>query len=79
MQKIRFTKMFCFGLVEEDKFIGGFERELTFLPEVYQFFLWKFARHRGKVAFLNRLGKPVFIDPADMTPDEREYWGVEQK
>ena len=70
--------MFCFGLIDGDKFVGGFEKELTFLPEVYQFFLWKFARHRGKIAFLNKLGRPVFVDPAEMSPDEREYWGIEK-
>lgn len=49
--KIRYKKMFCVGLIYEDRIIGGFIEELSSVPEVIQFFLWKFANKRGFILF----------------------------
>lgn len=76
MQKIRFKKMLCLGLLTEKGFVGGFIDELNDTPEVIRFFEWKFASKRNQVIFLNKQGKPFTIAPNDLSQNERIYWGI---
>lgn len=76
MSEIRFKKMFCLGLICENDICGGFEAELVFLPEIKQYFIWKYANKCGLVLFINKQGKPFFIKPEAMSADEREYFSV---
>lgn len=76
MSEIRFKKMFCLGLIGENDICGGFEAELTFIPEIKQYFIWKYAPKCGCVLFINKEGKPIFIRRSDMSADEIEYYGV---
>lgn len=72
MQKIRFQKMLCLGILGQNNLF----KEFLPVEELRKYFEQAYQRQSGSVLFLNKCGKPAFIKFSDLNPSEKEYFGL---